>query len=263
MKLLPVFLFFLLGFVCPAFATQEGLSIGLQGARFEYDEPGVMTEKGFLWGGYGSFLSSRNAPMSVRAQAHFLVGQLDYDGAIYNTSNGTTTPYQTTTEDTVIETQLDAGIQVDSSAEFRVRLFGGLGYRFWQDRISGETGYRRETTYIYLPLGVEVLTVISPEMLLSFEAQYNHWLKGKNRSYLTDVNPSFGDYEFNQDTGSGFQLAGQFSLVWPQLRPFFRLIYQSWDVEDSEIKFFPTTGGYLLEPKNSTQTFFFIAGISF
>lgn len=242
-------------------AAESGISVGLQLSRFEYEEPNVMTEKGELTGAYLAYVSSNLGGWNYRMQLDYLQGRLNYDGGIYDTSTGITTPATSQTSDDVLIGQLDFGL---GDGGIQLRPYAGLAYRLWRDEIDGDSGYRRHTSYVYLPLGFSVGTSFNSSAEIIFEAQYHFWIQGKNKSYLTDINPSFGDYEFKQSEGSGYQLALLVNFTGTSsFFPFLRLMYQTWKVANSEYKYFPVTGNYLVEPENNTSVLTLTAGLRF
>ncbi len=137
----------------------------------------------------------------------------------------------------------------------------GLGYRNLLDDSGFKTtstnhiGYDRLSQYYYIPIGA--IWYISEG--LSLKSQYNHFIEGKQVSFLNEVLPN--TYSTNpqntQSIGWGIDLTLRSKLnnKWSSYG-----FYRWWSIENSDfISCSPLT--YCMEPKN--QTYEIGAGISY
>ncbi|MFZ2619487.1 MAG: outer membrane beta-barrel protein, partial [Alphaproteobacteria bacterium] len=119
----------------------------------------------------------------------------------------------------------------------------GLGYRFLRNVLadipSVATGYARESTYLYLPVGVEVRTPTG----FYADAEYGYLLKGRQVSALSP------DLENEQDTGSHIRLSAGYETDIYKIGPY----VDFWRIEQSSTDCAGSTCGY--EPKNFTREF--------
>ena len=137
----------------------------------------------------------------------------------------------------------------------------GVGYRDLLDDSGFQTsstnhlGYDRLSQYYYIPLGA--IWYISESV--SLKSQYNHFIEGKQTSFLNEVLPN--TYSINpqntQRLGWGIDLTLRLKLnnKWSSYG-----FYRSWGIEDSDlVTCSPLI--YCMEPKNQTNELG--AGISY
>ncbi len=211
---------------------------GIELVSFHYKEPGAMREDGTLYGMYHDY-SNYHSNWLYRITTSLSGGTLFYDGMLMDG-----TPFETDTQDVIFNTRFLAGpvhAVVEDDAE--IIPFLGLGYRFLVDDLPPPYGYRREQHYLYMPVGVETLTVHG-DWTLGVRVEYKVFLHGYNWS---------GGDSFTQDTGYGYGASFYVRYAGPEIagvvlsiEPF----YSYWDVEDSTI----SAGGYI-EPANSTVAY--------
>ena len=129
----------------------------------------------------------------------------------------------------------------------------GLGYRDLLDDSGFKTsstnhlGYDRLSQYYYIPVGA--IWYISDS--LSLKSQYNHFIEGKQTSFLNEVLPNI--YAINpintQRLGWGIDLTLRSKLnnKWSYYG-----FYRSWSIEDSDLASCSPLI-YCMEPKNQTH----------
>jgi hypothetical protein len=132
----------------------------------------------------------------------------------------------------------------------------GLGYRFLMNdgrglTSTGYAGYRRQSTYIYLPAGFIYRTALRSGNKMLGLIEYDHLLSGNQFTKLSDVTPSYSDLDSKQTDGYGVKL--RLSYVTPRWS--FGPYLHYWNIADSAIN--PTyrngvLNGYGLEPHNKT-----------
>lgn len=134
--------------------------------------------------------------------------------------------------------------------------FVGLGYRTLLDNSGGKqsstnaSGYDRLSRYLYIPIGAKY----APNRKLSFKAQYNYFVGGKQTSYLSTANgfassPDVDNWQ-HQGWGMDFTANYQTDAHWS-----FYTFYRYWDIGKSSLAHFSYGGsnyaGY--EPDNTTE----------
>ena len=252
---------------------------GWETSRYQYEEPGVMKDKGVMKGIYGEytytpvkkeFLYSDNIDF-YKIEGKHSWGHVDYEA----------------------ETDTQAGSRIDNIADYiyeirglvgktvideevLVKFYSGLGYRYLNDDSGGMVsglgfyGYERESNYYYLPLGMEFGAKIDKNWEWIFKGEYDWLIYGQQISHLSDGNqfPSVSgnkDVKNNQDEGHGFRasfmLARRLGLCKLSVEPFVRY----WKIEDSDVNEAFADGRVFLglEPKNNTLEYGVKFGMDF
>jgi hypothetical protein len=131
----------------------------------------------------------------------------------------------------------------------------GIGYRYLSDgadKMAG--GYRRESNYLYLPLGVDGLVATKGKWSVGFTAEYDIFISGKQLSYLSDADPGYNDIENSQNSGYGYRASLKFMLEGEQnlvIEPFVKY----WKIDQSNtttITYYGMPIGYGWEPANNS-----------
>lgn len=135
-----------------------------------------------------------------------------------------------------------------------ITFYTGLGYRILYDdgggsrTTTGHYGYDRRSQYLYLPIGIRYFQPLSNSWALQPTLQANILMRGKQTSYLSDIDPQSSDIPNDQKRGFGFNadlMLTQYDPMdhcWPACKynsfkphgwafgPFFRY----WEVKDSK-----------------------------
>jgi hypothetical protein len=222
-------------------------------SRFEYKEPGIMTEKGFLMGLGGSYTyrfgpdAGPPTPLGgvlLKAESRLSVGQVDYDGSLMDG-----TPYSINgIDDWLFELRTLAGREYPVGNDTIVPYLG-LGYRYLRDDMSTDpSGYDRESSYFYLPVGAQYTRPLSDQWSLEPRAEIDMLLVGRQISHLGDADPTLHTVANHQTFGYGLRgslglqrQCGDFALI---LDPF--ITY--WNVNDSSQN--RVGGSSFYEPSN-------------
>lgn len=132
----------------------------------------------------------------------------------------------------------------------------GLGYRFLMNdgrgiTSTGAAGYRRQSTYIYLPAGFTYRTALRSGNEILGTIEYDHLLSGNQFTRLSDTGLGYSNLDSKQTDGYGVKL--RLSYVTPRwsLGPYLHY----WNIADSAINPVYRNGvlhGYGLEPQNKT-----------
>jgi hypothetical protein len=223
--------------------------IGPEISYIEYKEPDVMSEKGLMYG-IGVAYTYRNGVM-IKVAGRYSYGQVDYDGTgtINNIRND------------IFEIRLIEGYDFKISSSFTMTPFFGFGYRYLRDdmagRISstGNKGYLRESNYFYSPIGIEAVHVFDKGWSTGVILEYDYFLLGKQKSYLSGVLAGINDIENNQKSGYGLRgsiiIKKQTDRVFYVIEPFIRY----WNIDKSDVQDVTYSGtviGTAWEPKNQS-----------
>ncbi len=233
------------------FFDRHGWEVGAEVYTVTYEEPGLMKQTGVMGGLAGSY--AYHDRWMFRAELRLAQGQVDYTSRNTGSMSGI--------DDALLETRLLLGYDAVLSDVSAMTVFFGFGYRYLEDdsagrrTTTGHWGYRRESNYFYSPIGIETVTLISEKWRLSFLLEYDYFWKGRQESYLSDVNPAYGDVTSNQNSGYGVRaaLGVEYILPWGSLsfEPFIRY----WDIGDSEVNTVSFAGSIIgigWEPANTT-----------
>jgi hypothetical protein len=221
--------------------------IGPELYLFEYEEPGLMKEEGEFIGvvlgltsrGWVGSLPDTIGGFMFRAEGRFAYGQVDYEG---QTWSGTPLTIENI-DDFAFEGRLLLGGDILGGNTINT-IYSGFGYRYLSDDLS----YLRQSNYFYLPVGYQFDSTYKAGWSIGFRFEYDVFIKGIQRSRLSDV--GYLDVDNEQDSGYGYRASikiqnksrsGSFII-----EPFFRY----WDIDESEHEFNPY--GEFWEPANET-----------
>lgn len=252
-------------------AASHQFEIGPELFHYYYEEPGLMEMDGWLVGLDARFtwisprLRQIQAPSSdahtkeqvllrqqnliIHLHGRYAVGETDYDGALLDEFM---TPYQVSGIDTTTyEVRALAGYAPFVTEHSYTAFYLGFGYRFKDDDSSFDpAGYKRESTYRYIPIAIEHHRQMANGQAWSLFVEYDHLTSGEQVSTLPDL-PGIRK---QQRSGYGLRAA----IAWHgtarhfewRLEPFIRY----WDIADSDSVFLRTREGLVevLEPANTT-----------
>jgi len=195
---------------------QHQIELGTEISHITYKEPGVMQEKGMMYGVDGSYVYRTQVteyPKGIdiwmlKIDGRFSYGQVDY------VNSGT----MDNIDDYILEFRglWGCDISVLKLKPSTLTPFIGIGYRYLNDDFAGTTstgalGYERESNYIYSPVGIEVVTPLKNGWSIGATTEYDIFWHGKQKSNLSDArlyNPVTGYYRYDdiensQDSGYG------------------------------------------------------------
>ena len=232
----------------PLLVTQTGSDIGLSLSTYRYQEPGVMSSEGPKIGlDLRTIKVLQNGPF-LRGELRSALGSVDYTGS--GSANGQ--------QDWYIEGRGLVGRDwaID---EAMLSPYTGLGYRYLSNDARGITttgaaGYRRESNYLYLPIGVTHRVALDELARLVTEVEYDHLLMGKQFSRLSDAGLGYGDVTNNQSSGYGLKLSSRYEKDNWAIGPYAHY----WSIGQSDTELVYRNGalyGFGWEPKNNTVEF--------
>ncbi|MHB8845628.1 MAG: hypothetical protein ACYC7L_12890 [Nitrospirota bacterium] len=233
-----------------ALALTNSFDAGVQLSHITYKEPGLMRESGIMYGVTGAY-TGVGRDILVKLDGTLSAGEVEYVGSY---SDGTPLTAKGI-QDTMFEFRAALGLTEFIRKDTSFIPYLGLGYRFLYDGADAiPGGYRRESNYIYLPLGIEGMVLTKGNWRMGFTLEYDLFLSGRQYSYLSDVNPGYNDMENTQDSGYGcraslkFILGGKRDLI---IEPFAKY----WKIDQSDttvITSFGTPIGSGYEPANNS-----------
>ncbi len=229
-------------------STRPGWDLGVQGARYHYEEPDFMRLDGNRGGLSASYAEVEDRRFG-RLEARYSYGRLKYESVGTGTQNNV--------PDHIFEGRVIAG--ADYGTGFAsVSPFIGLGYRYLYndlrgyDTVGGVTyvGYRRYSQYLYAPIGVTLRFSTGGGWALAPTLEYDYFIRGRQKSKLTDTGiPGLADVTNEQRHGRGYRA----SLTVEAGHLAFGPWVQYWRIKDSEV-----SAGFF-EPANRTRE----AGVEF
>jgi hypothetical protein len=242
----------------PIHAWQLGAAL----SHITYEEPGIMEEKGFMYGLNAAY-TYHHAAM-FKAEAGFSFGTVDYTSPDSGEINDIF--------DYMLEVRGLAGYDFVVSAATVITPYTGLGYRYLCDDSSGKVsnlgaaGYKREANYVYSPVGLAAYTVLNSAWALDALVEYDIFWKGLQKSYLSDANLGYSDIENDQNNGYGLRAALNFSHTSVNTTYTFGPFVRYWDIDTSEVATSYRYGSipYLfVEPANTSTEYGFNFAILF
>jgi len=227
---------------------KHSADLGTEISYIKYKEPGVMEEKGMMYGIVGSY--TYRPKFMLRAEGRFAYGQVDYknSGTLDNI------------DDYILEFRGLGGYDFSVFTASTLTPYIGIGYRYLNDDMTGTTstgalGYERESNYLYSPIGVEIITPLKNDWSVGATLEYDYFWKGIQKSHLSDTGLGLGDIENDQNKGYGIRGSVKFQKKGEKLDFVIEPFIRYWNIKKSEetaITYSGTIIGYGYEPKNNS-----------
>jgi hypothetical protein len=239
-------------------ATASGSEISVSLGSYRYEEPGLMSLQGMKSGlNLQTTTAWPERRTFLRGELRVAAGRVDYH------SNDTGSHDQE--PDWYVEGRALIGNDWPQ-ADSLLSTYTGLGYRYLMNdgrgpTTTGHAGYRRESNYLYLPLGI-ILQRAWLQGTLRTRIEYDHLLNGNQFTQLSDTGLGYTDVNSKQSTGHGLKL--QLSYVTGEW--FAGPYLHHWDIADSaEMPLYRNGSfvGYGVEPQNRTTEIGFEFGRPF
>lgn len=209
--------------------TGTALEIGAQFSDYSYEEPsdGLNTKvntDGSKYGLIASVSRSFNETWYAKGEGRFAYGKVDYEGSGTHENE----------EDFITEVRLLGGKDFLFN-RFSISPQTGIGYRYLSNDGRGTTstgakGYRRESQYIYLPIGFRNRIAINDISRIHWGLEYDQLLWGKQISELGDTSRYYGRLNNYQHSGYGFRGDIMYERNSWSVGPFFNY----WDISKSD-----------------------------
>jgi len=228
--------------------TRRGWEVGGQLAHYHYEEPDFAKLIGNRGGVVGAYTFPRGwDPGFFRIDGRGSYGALRYQGS------GT----QDSVPDFIIEARAVAGMDFLAGSSVSFSPYLGLGYRYLYNDSRGYTstnaaGYRRYSNYLYAPVGVTIRFDLGNRWVLAPTAEADIFMRGKQKSQLSDANLGFNDVTNTQESGNGHRV----SLMVEKDHLAFGVWTHYWHIKDSDVQFAGVVQGrrrFALEPENYTR----------
>ena len=222
--------------IAPANAQDKkhNFAVSFETSDYSYREPsipypphwtGTMYGVSAKYTGRGVFSESQEEISSDRSfwslELRYMQGDTDYDGFLQNG-----TPFKgSDIGDYYIEGAITAGAVYDiTQSGLSLWPYLGLGARHLVDHLNdmGPSGYRRESTYIYLPLGFNIKQDLSKGWSLSANGQFDLFLSGKQASKGMSGIDIYNDQEEGYGLRGSVKLEKRFSKFGIFVEPFIR-----------------------------------------
>jgi len=155
---------------------------------FQYEEPGMMKDKGILYGTAGAYTHYHDNRL-FRIEGEFALGTVDYEGSL---ADGT--PYAIEgSHDYLLNLRLLWGRQWEEEG-WGNQFHAGLAYRGLNDDSTQDpAGYDRQSAYFYLPLGFKTYHDLAGCWQIGLGGEFDLLLLGlqfsqiRNDGVLTNV----------------------------------------------------------------------------
>lgn len=225
--------------------TQTGYDIGLSFSSYQYQEPGYMSSKGVKMGLDMHAVNLLQNDLFVRGDLRYAFGTVDYNGS--GTASGE--------PDWYVEARGMVGRDWAVNGAV-LAAYTGVGYRYlFNDgrgiTSTGYAGYRRESNYLYLPVGIIHRRSLNDQARLVSTLEYDRLLAGKQISSLSDAGP-IQDISNNQNNGYGLKL----SVIYQKSKWSIGPYADYWNIGRSDIAVVYNQDGTVYgsgaEPKNNT-----------
>ena len=224
--------------------TRRGWEIGGQLSDYRYEEPSVgATIRGPRVGITGAYTFANARHWFFRIDGRNSYGSLQYEGSGKLDS----------VPDWILETRAVLGKDFLPRSGVSLSPFAGVGYRYLYNDLRGTTstgaaGYQRYSQYLYAPLGLISRIKVNGQWVIAPTIEYDYFIKGRQKTQLTDIGQGFIDANNKQDKGYGYRLS-----VMAENGPWaFGPWMHYWNIENSDIVpiRFDRRG---FEPKNETR----------
>jgi len=231
-------------------------------SQVSYKEPGVMKQSGNMYGISGAY--NYFDDIVIRFETRLTSGQVDYSSI--NTGR------MDSIDDILFEFRAITGFNISPDEECIVLPYFGYGYRYLEDdsqgrvTTTGHLGYKREANYYYSPIGLSIIKETRHGFILQANLEYDLFLLGIQKSYLSDAIPARSDLENKQKTGYGYR----FSFKIEKEQKYFNISIEPyimyWNIGQSESADISDSGiiiGYGYEPKNYSTEYGLRAAFNF
>ncbi|HUL94325.1 MAG TPA: hypothetical protein VLV56_18480 [Burkholderiales bacterium] len=230
-------------------ATRGGWELGAQASRYDYLEPDFAELKGNRIGIVAAYTWTGDSGLFGKLDYRESYGRLKYEGS------GT----MDKVPDLIFELRALAGLDwVGSSVS--LSPYAGLGYRYLYDDLRGTTstgasGYRRNSNYLYSPVGLTARWHMGGGWVLAPTAEADVFLYGTQVTKLSDASSALMDVTNHQGSGRGHR----FSLMIEKGQWAFGGWNHYWHIKDSDtLCFTPVVNNVCLagqEPENYTREY--------
>ena len=225
--------------------TPRGFELGILASTYHYEEPNLMELDGERVGISAAYTFVTHTRWFARIDFRYSHGELRYEGS----------GVLEDVPDDLYELRFVEGKDFFPSTRVSLSPYAGLGYRYLYNDLRGTSstgaiGYRRYSRYSYIPLGLTSRFGLSERNAIAATVEYDLFLSGQQKSYLSDTNLGYINATNRQDSGYGYRVSVVFDVGRFSVGPWLHY----WDIDDSDVV--SIGGGFSgLEPKNWTREF--------
>jgi hypothetical protein len=148
--------------------------LGPEVSYITYKEPGVLKEKGTMYGLVGSYTYHNRIMLKV--EGRFTFGKLDYYAL-----GGAPVP-ENNNPDYLYEFRGLGGYDFPILKSSILTPFLGIGYRYFYDDVHSRP-YERESYYLYSPVGIGFITGLGKGWSIGGTGEYDYFWWGKQSSH--------------------------------------------------------------------------------
>jgi hypothetical protein len=237
--------------------TTNGNELEISVSSYLYEEPSFgMSTKGDKFGiGHAGALLL-DGDWFIKDDVRFVNGSVDYVGSGFHAG----------VPDWYVEARGLVGrdIQLENAM---YSPYVGFGYRYLFNDLrgyssSGSIGYRRESNYLYIPIGLTHRIKLDDSAVLATTLEFDHLLSGRQVTWLSDLSGYAGyagvtDLENRQGGGFGYRGAVMYEMNELAFGPFINV----WRIDQSDfVPRFMRCKGMVQwcvwsEPQNNTSEF--------
>jgi len=214
--------------------TLTGSEIGVQLSTYKYEEDDagsfIMSLEGRKLGITGAFVQSLKDDWFWGMDGRYVTGNVDYKSA--------STGEKSANPDDYYEFRLTAGRDLVVGTQV-LAPYAGLGYRYLKNDLRGNSstghiGYRRSSTYLYLPIGIHHRVQAGAGARFVTTLEYDYLIEGRQKSYMTDAVGGFFTYTSDltnlQRSGHGLRLG----LAYETRNWSLSVFHHMWDIARSD-----------------------------
>ncbi len=233
-------------------------TLGPDVSYYHFSETGI-DEDAILYGLAGNYtyrgkLLTESLPSGVaKIDGRIIFGRVDfngylYDGNYYNIKQ---------VKDYLVEFRGLVGYDFPIFSNTTITPFTGVGSRLLTDQLQkNDAGYRRDSNYLYSPIGFETKTPLKNGWSLGVNAEYDIFWHGWQDTYLSDLDPLFSDLTNDQTQGYGIKFSVKIRKEVLDKNFIFEPYVDYWNIESSDTQKVYHTGVYanrdFQEPANES-----------
>ncbi len=256
--------------------------VGVEIFDYTYREEGFMKLDGSMTGLYGAYTHRfrENPPIASMKEIFSGIDRLNFIRLDSRYSRGTDIKYRSEGTGQIenethftYETRLVFGADYPlADRPITVSPYGGIGYRYLMDdnggrqSTTGAWSYDRESQYVYIPLGVDIIRAFENGWDIGVNLEYDLFIDGEQESHFETFDARYSSVVKDQNEGYGVRGSIKFikrmEKVNLSIEPFTRY----WHIEQSELgarTFNGVVDSYWIEPNNRTWEFGVKAGVQF
>ncbi|MBI5575701.1 MAG: hypothetical protein HY896_04985 [Deltaproteobacteria bacterium] len=239
---------------------KHSFELGAEISHRNYREPGVMRDKGWMYGFNGSYAYHDRKMLKFEGIANF--GEVDYSGSY---SDGTPVNLYGI-PDYMLEARGLIGYDFPVWKTTVLTYFAGIGYRYLNDDSHAFVGgYKREANYFYSPVGFTLMTNLGNDWSVGETAELDIFWRGEQKSYLSNASPDLPDVSNSQHDGYGMRGSVSVEKKLSRISLKGTAFIRYWHIKDSdnEIREISGVTYRLWEPKNTSTEVGFVLGFKY